>query len=517
MIWYLYMPTNKTPTQVNVGVIVPSVVSHALDVHTGIPFMPHMAAYLASALLDFGCKVTVVDCFGEDFRNVEIIDNFYFFGLSNSLVIKELDRDCNIVFVYCRTIEDLISTELICKYLRMQNSNLKIVLFENIQTVNSFSLKEIVKELIPLTADIALMGEPEVRVAPLVEALVDMDLEKFRKIPGIAFYNNQNNQVEITKDEIFNNQLDKLSFPAWDLFNLSGYWDANFGHAPVKKNTKFLPLLTSRGCPYRCTFCVSPAINPTWRSRSAENVVQEIEYFHKNLGIDDFHVSDLDPTISDRRTQEICQILIEKKLNITWKIAQGTKIETIKSTETLDLLKKSGCTFFSFSPETGSQRLLKIMNKKFDKNHANRLLKHMNKIGIRSQACFIAGVPGENWIDRFKTLLYVSHLVLLGVDEIAMTIFTPIPGAALSNSLHGYKHYSELSHTPRWRKDFLEINFFRYLTYILFFILKLTKPKKIFREIRSILKIDFETKMEMSLYKYFRIRSLAKKSLHVQA
>ena len=82
-----HMSPNKTSTQVNVGVIVPSVVSHALDVHTGIPFMPHMAAYIASALLDIGCKVTVVDCFGEDFSNVEIIDNFYFFGLSNGLVI----------------------------------------------------------------------------------------------------------------------------------------------------------------------------------------------------------------------------------------------------------------------------------------------------------------------------------------------------------------------------------------------------------------------------------------------
>jgi radical SAM superfamily enzyme YgiQ (UPF0313 family) len=411
------------------------------------------------------------------------------------------------------TIEDLVSTQLICEHIRLIRPNIKIILFENIQTVNSFSLKEIARDLVPRFADIAVMGEPELRTRSLVEFVVNPDKQKLYEIEGIAFFNETKNEFVFTRKEPFNNDLDKIPFPAWDLFNLNGYWEARFAHAPVIKDTKFLPLLTSRGCPYRCTFCVSPAINPTWRARSAENVVKEITYFRQNYGITDFHVSDLDPTISDSRIQLISKLLISRNLKITWKIAQGTKIETIKSEETLSLMQKSGCTFFSFSPETGSQRLLKIMNKRFDKNHANRLLKHMNRIGIRTQACFIAGVPGENWLDRLKTLAYVSKIVYLGVDEIAMTIFTPIPGAALSESITGFVHYSELSHSPRWRHDYLTVNFFRYLTYFLFFTLKMTKPRKVIREIRSIKIYKFETKMEMSLYKFFRIRSLARKSL----
>jgi anaerobic magnesium-protoporphyrin IX monomethyl ester cyclase len=504
-------------SQLKVTLIVPSVVSHALDVHTGIPFMPHMAAYLASSLRETGHQVKVIDCFGEDFRNVERVNDFYFFGLDNRSISARIDKDCKIVFVYCRTIEDLISSQLICEHLRSLRPDIRIILFENIQTVNSFSLKEIAQDLVPKFADIAVMGEPELRAGTLVEAALSLEKIMLQKIAGIVFFDEIKNEVVFTNKETFNNELDKISFPAWDLFNLSGYWEARFAHAPVKKSTKFLPLLTSRGCPYRCTFCVSPAINPTWRARSAENVVSEILYFKQNFGITDFHVSDLDPTISDSRIQSISTLLIASKANITWKIAQGTKIETIKSIETLSLMQRSGCTFFSFSPETGSQRLLKIMNKRFDKKHANRLLKHMNQIGLRTQACFIAGVPGENWVDRFKTLGYVSKLVHLGVDEIAMTIFTPIPGAALSKSMSGFVHYSELSHSPRWRKDFITISFFRYLTYALFFTLKLTKPRKIIREISSIKSLNFETKMEMSLYKFFRIRNLANKSLGIKS
>lgn len=503
---------HKDWDKIKTAVVIPHVVSHRLDVHTGIPFMPHMAAYLVSSLIENGIDVQVIDCFGENFDYVESIKKeFYFFGLNYRDVPLKIDQLVKVVFVYCRTIEDLISTEILCLEIRKRFTNVKIVLFENIQTVNSFSLYDLVDDLIPRIADVAVMGEPEKRALKIFEACERNDYEYLHTIEGVAFYNWETKQLVRNPKEKLNNELDLLAFPAWHLFNLSGYWNSGFAHAPVKKGKRFLPLLTSRGCPYRCNFCVSPAVNPTWRSRSPENVVAEIEFFYRNLQISDFHISDLDPTISDKRIREICSLLIEKKLPISWKIAQGTKIETIKSSSTLDFMKRAGCEFFSFSPETGSDKLLKIMNKKFDKHHANYLIKHLNKIGIRTQACFIAGVPGENWIDRLLTLTYIIKIVFLGVDEIAMTIFTPIPGAKFSDSLKGYSHYSELSHSPKWRKDYYSVSLFRYFAYLTFFVFKLTKPKKILRELKSILSKNFETKMEMSIYKYFKIRFLAKK------
>ena len=97
-------------------------------------------------------------------------------------------------------------------------------------------------------------------------------------IPGIAFKNKEGG-IEQTQDAKFNRNLDELPLPLWEKFPLNGYWDIGFAHAPVRKE-KFLPILTSRGCPYRCTFCVAPEVNPKWRSRSAKNIADEMEYFY---------------------------------------------------------------------------------------------------------------------------------------------------------------------------------------------------------------------------------------------
>ena len=138
---------------------------------------------------------------------------------------------------------------------------------------------------------------------------------------------------------------------------MEGYWSAGYSHAPIKKNKRFLPIITSRGCPYRCKFCVSPTLNPTWRKRSPKNVVDEIEYFNKKLNITDFHVSDLDPTVNEKRIIEICKLIIERGLNIEWKLSQGTKVETIKNMSTLELMKKSFKFFLSH--RSGSVELMK--------------------------------------------------------------------------------------------------------------------------------------------------------------
>ena len=488
-----------------VSVVVPCVVVHHLDPHTGIPFMPHMAAHLAGSLDSFGYDVQVIDCFGLDPHNRRIDGEFMLLGVDEEWVVSKLHDDTRVVLVYCRTIEDLVSTERICAKINAERPDIRVGVFENIQTVNSFSLKEIVKEYIDAGVHVGIMGEPERRCHLIVEALMS-DIDALGQIPGVA-YRDSGGAFRLTEDESFNHNLDELPFPLWERWPLQGYWKAHFAHAPCT-DRKFLPLLTSRGCPFRCSFCVSPAINPTWRARSAKSVADEIEYFYRTMDITDFHVSDLDPTVADKRTQAIARELIARDLPITWKLAQGTKIETIKSEKTLELLAESGCTFVSFSPESGSKRMLMLMNKKFDHEHALRMTSKMNELGIRTQACFIAGVPGEEEADRRTSIDYVKSLVKAGVDEIAVTIFTPIPGAALSEAMDGYTHYSQLTHSPSWRADYRVVQYYRMRMYAVFFAYKLLFPRKVVREMWGILSRRFQTKMEMSVYKQFKLYAL---------
>lgn len=487
-----------------VAVVVPHVVAHNLDAHTGIPFMPHIAAHLAGALDQAGYYVQVIDCFGLQPHNRKRIGEFMLMGVSEDWVVKNLLPETQVVYLYCRTVEDLISTERLVSAIRKGRPEIIICLFENTQSVNSFSLRHIAGDLFKLGSHAAILGEPERRADTVTQALMNgLSLEN---IPGLAYL--LNGDVKFTQEASFDTRLDELPFPLWERFPLEGYWIAGFAHPPVGTR-RFLPILTSRGCPYRCTFCISPEVNPTWRGRPAENVVDEMEYFYRNLGVTDFHVSDLDPTVNDHRTREICQEIITRNLPITWKLAQGTKIETIKSEETLELMARAGCTFVAFSPETGSSRLLKIMNKPFDLEHGLRMCRKMSELGIRTQACFIAGVPGEERVDQNLSVAYVKKLVDAGLDEIAVYVFTPLPGAELWNSMSGYTHYSQCTRSPIWRKDYYEIQRYRYRMYLTFFLRKLTQPRKVLREIRSFIRGEFETKMEMSIYKQMKLYLLA--------
>jgi len=132
------------------------------------------------------------------------------------------------------------------------------------------------------------------------------------------------------------------------------------------------------------------------------------------LGVAEFHLEDLDPTISDPRIRQICAEILLRGLKITWKIAAGTKVETMRNEETIDLMAQAGCRYISISPETGSPRLLKLMRKPFDLAHAVRLVRRMNQVNIRSQACFVLGYPGETEKEFMETLAFVQEMDFAG-------------------------------------------------------------------------------------------------------
>lgn len=488
-----------------VVVIVPPVVCHNLDVHTGIPFMPHVAAHLAGALVHVGREIKVFDCFGMDPHQTQIIREFMLMGATLESIVDQLPLGARVCHIYCRTIAEFLAVERLTEFIKKARPQMKICLFENIHAVTSYSLRHVAEDWIKKGVHCIIMGEPEDRVVEITyrleEGLALDDIE------GIAY--SKGNDVIVLPDKQLPKDLDSFPLPAWEKFPLEGYWRAGFAHAPCIRGERFLPILTSRGCPYRCTFCIAPEVNSKWRARSASNVVDEMEHFYKTLNVTDFHVSDLNPTVSEKRTREICNEILRRKLDITWKLAQGTKIETIMNEDTLELMARSGCRFISFSPESGSKRLLEIMNKPFDHEHGLKMTRKMNELGIRTQAVFIGGVPGEEPADRDKSVAYVKKLIRNGVDEISLVIFTPLPGAKLSTAINDFDHFSQCTPSPAWRKDYKVLTAYRRRMYLTLFSYKfLWFPKKTFREIISLVTGKFETKMEMSLFKQLKLYGL---------
>ena len=149
--------------------------------------------------------------------------------------------------------------------------------------------------------------------------------------------------------------------------------------------------------------------------------------------------------------------------------------------------------------------MLKIMNKPFDHEHGLKMAKKANELGISTQACFIAGVPGEEEDDRLQSIDYATKLVKVGLDEVSVFIFTPVPGSALSKALEGFEHYSQCTPSPTWRKDYAEVRRYRYRMYWNYFFLKFRQPRKMLTVFKGLLTGRYRGKMEMSLFKQVKL------------
>jgi len=490
----------KEKNETSVAIIIPQVVVHGMDPHTGIPFMPHTAAYSAAILKKDGISTQILDSFGIDCSKREVLGKFMLMGISSSEIAKRLMKTIKTCVIYCRTVAEFIAIEKLLLEIKNLNRGIRTCLIENAQAVTAFSLRSIAGELHKKGADIIIFGEPENRISEVVYRILNE--KRIVDIPDVSEKGNDNFIMQSEKGAESINP-DMLPFPSWEDFQLSGYWDSGFAHGPCSSK-RFLPILTSRGCPFKCKFCIAPRMNPKWRGRSPSNVVEEMKYFSEKLGVREFHISDLNPTVNKDRIINISKIIIRDGLDFSWKLAQGTKIETIDE-ETVRIMAKAGCRYISFSPETGSPELLKKIGKRFDYEYAIRILNVMSNEKIYTQACFIAGLPGESSEDRKKSIKYMERLVDNGLDEIAVFGFAPIPGAELEGSISDFENYSQCTFNPSWRKDAKEVLAYRRRLYVRFFLRKLRFPDKIIRETYGFFSKKFETKMEMALYKIIKL------------
>ena len=471
---------------------------------TGIPFMPISLAYLAGSLRNQGYDLQIIDSFGADPFLIRTQGKFYYQGLRSNEILKRIDSESDAIILYAGILTSHSSVIEIIKSVKSTFSDIPTLVVENTQAVTAYSLKSALKEFFDAGADYVLTGECELRANILLKGISEKKANI--TIDGIAFWNGK--EVEYTDPEGYIEDVNAMTFPAWDLFPLENYWKLGYSHGPVQG--RFLPLLTSRGCPFPCRFCVVPSLNnQRWRPRSAKNVVDEMEHHVRHLNIDEFHVEDLNPTIKGRRVREMCEDILKRGLNVRWKIVAGTMIPDITDRETFQLMYDAGCRYISFSPETGSEDMFKPIGKKFDFNNGLYAVELLNSIGIKTQACFVIGFPEETDNDRNKTYEYVKQLTRKGVDEIALFIIAPVPGSAIYSQFHGFETLSQLNFTPTWRGDFSALNSFRLALYRAFLIWKIQYyPFKIIKQLINFLGRNFETKMEMVPYKALKIKSL---------
>ena len=467
---------------------------------TGIVYMPITLAYAISNFKKTNIKTKLIDLYGRNPTKCYKENNHLIFGEKVEDIDENEFENADCIFINANQVGNHISILNIIKFLKKKYKEIPISILENSQAVTAYSLSKIKDEFLKLGCDFILIGDLENVTVKLYKNL--NNFEYLKTLNGIITKSFCNDKIDFVGD------LNDLPFPAWEDFPLENYWKLGYSHGPLS-DKKYLPMLSSRGCPYPCNFCVVPKTNERkWRSRSPENVVKELEYFKDKLGVTEFHFEDLNPTVNDKRTKELCNLLIEKNLKISWKMVAGTKVESIKDLETVRLLKKSGCNYISISPESGSKDLMKEINKPFNYEHAIKIIKEMKKNKIFSQACFVIGYPGEKKIDLKKTKNMIFNLTKIGIDEIAIFIITPVPGSKIYENFEGFETLSNLTFSPIWRNDYKSLNRIRLQMYSIFLITKfIFHPIRVFKQALNFFNKSFNTKMEMVPYKVLKLKS----------
>jgi len=470
-----------------ITVIRPPLVGMKGDLFGSIPTIPVNVSYIAGALLDGGHEVDVIDCYGEEpLWRRKYNDRLVLRGISPDEVLKRLDGKTKVVGI---SVNEAVSHQVsidIMRLLRSHYPHLKFVFGGHHATAVA---DELVHEQ---GVDYVVLAEGEITVLELVNALEKE--EPVDSIDGLVWKHGRNEKEHLVEDP------DSINVYHTDVLPLENYWRIRYAHGPT--SGPYMNIVTSRGCPYSCKFCPSPMMSQRrWRPRSPESVVEEIEYYINKYGIRDFHIEDENFTSSPERTAKICDLIIEKQLDITFCMPSGIKVETVDE-NLLDRLREAGCKFLTLAAETGSQRLLKLMGKPVDLEHLMMVARHCNRIGIRTSCFFMIGYPGETSADWALTRKYVARLTRAGIDEIVCPIMIPVPGAEANENfeLGLYDDYGQLTFTPKWRDDYRSLEFKRRCLYFMFFLRKaFWHPWRTFLLLPHILFWKHTTKGEMTI------------------
>jgi len=251
--------------------------------------------------------------------------------------------------------------------------------------------------------DVGIVGEAEETIIDLIN-----NIGNLKKVKGI--YYRDNNKVVKTETRPFTQDLDKLEFPDFSYFNTK---------------IKVYPLVTSRGCPFNCSYCsVNLISGRKWRSRSVASIIKELKHAIKEYKIKEFEIIDDDFTLDMDRAKEFCKALIKEKLNLKWGCPNGIRADRVDY-ELLTLMKQSGCTAVSYGIESGDSFVFQKINKGESLDVIKNAITMSKKIGLYVQGKFIIGLPYSNK-KTFKNSL--KFALSLPLDEANWNMLVPYPG-----------------------------------------------------------------------------------------
>lgn len=266
--------------------------------------------------------------------------------------------------------------------------------------VHASALPEFITEHYSAIIDYVVVGEGEATMLELANALASN--AGADNLPGLVFKRGGN--IVNTGCRPFIEDLDSIPFPARDLIP-QGLFMPNLHNARYKK---CLSILTSRGCPFNCSFCASRIVSgKKYRMHSAEYVLEEMEMLKKDYHARQLIITDDTFTINRDRLAAICEGMIERRLDLAWFCFSQVGVA---DRSMLALMKRAGCYSIGFGVESAEESVLAWMGKPIKPARALEAVRAANEVGMKTQAFYIFGSPGETRKQMEHTVQFAQEV-----------------------------------------------------------------------------------------------------------
>ncbi len=318
----------------------------------------------------------------------------------------------DVVAIYVNLMTKLNVLEII-KFIKSNLNQAKIVL-------GGPEIRYNANDFLNFGADYLVIGEGEETSLELMIALNEKRYDDIKNIPGLGF-KNQNNEIVFTTEREKLKEVDSLPFPGRDKINLQLYlnaWKERHGENAIS-------ISTMRGCPYTCKWCSRAVYGLSYRRRSPENVCDELELIQKEYNPDTLWFVDDVFTISHKWLNEFNETLKQRNLKIKFECI--TRADRMNE-EVIKLLKDAGCFRVWIGAESGSQKVIDLMDRRVDVDQVREMIKLTQNNGIQAGTFIMLGYPGETEDDIEET---IKHLKESNPEYFTITVAYPIKGTEL--------------------------------------------------------------------------------------
>jgi anaerobic magnesium-protoporphyrin IX monomethyl ester cyclase len=256
-------------------------------------------------------------------------------------------------------------------------------------------------------------------------------LSILQSVAGITFQNREGRIASTpNRPPIPVEELNQMPFPAWHRFRLDRY--TNLQPTVDRVDGISLPILTSRGCPYRCSYCsqIGPRL---WRARSTDSVLAEWHWLVEEQGAAEIGVLDDSFNINRQRVLDVCRRLVDEGLNhVPWIMINGIRAN-LADVETLGAMKRAGCRRTAFGVESGNQAILdSVVDKHLTLDQVRSAFRAAQAVGLETIGFFIIGMPGETEATMDDTIRFACELDPMVAN---FSIATPFPGTEMYDTV----------------------------------------------------------------------------------